>query len=320
MPDSLTVPGNVLQILLPIPFPVLDAHGADVSARLADPTQAIPVQTTTFAIAKANVPDFRAHLHRRLLYTAGNQGVPDHVRAWMLRSALQFEVEGVFSGTQPATSSRALLDVTRCFGREGASWSRGSMPSYRHREIMEANYSPVAHAVNAALYATSLAAAAGEDGQEVLQGVALAAVFADIGIGEVSERARIERALASLRRASVGSVAAMVGVLGRRARWDGRGTPGIAGTAIPFEARCTAIACDYDLRTLGGDHLTAVSPKDALTQMVQTHGAYDPALLRVFIRMIGGVAADDDTGAIVRAGVSKRPERVREMLRALRVA
>lgn len=320
VPDGLTVPGSVLQTLSPIPFPLLDGHGADVAAHLADPARAVALQAVMVTIPEARVPDFRAHLHRRLLYTAGDQSVPDHARAWMLRCALQFEVETMFSRTQPARATRDLLDVTRCFAREGASWSPGSTPLYRQPQLVGATYSPVTHAVNAALYATSLAAAAGEDRQEVLQGVTLAAVFADVGIDEVSDRARIERALAFLRRARVGSVAAMVGVLGRRARWDGGGPPGIAGSAIPFEARCTAIACDYDLRTLGGDHFTALSPIDALTQMVQSSGVYDPALLRIFIRGIGGVTAEDDAGAVVRGGVSKHPERVREMLRALRVA
>ena len=95
--------------------------------------------------------------------------------------------------------------------------------------------------------------------------------------------------------------------------------PGIVGSAIPFEARCITIACDYDLLTLNTEHAPKLPPREALAQMAQSSGVYDPTLLRVFIRMIGGVASST-TSLVVRGGSPRHPDRVREMLRALRIA
>lgn len=318
MSAELRVPGNVLQALSPIPTAVVDEHGTDVTALLADASGWVALSGSTFTIPVAALVGFHEHVLRCLGHIAGNRTVQDNVRAWLLHRALRVEVERIYLGGHRATSARGLHLVTRFLAREGMSWPSDAIPSYGHRERMETAYTPVTHAVNAALHSTALAAAAGENRDDVLQGVVLAGVFADTGIDESNDGARVERAVGLLRRASVGSVAAVVGVLGRRSRWDGKGIPRIAGSLIPFEARCTAIACDYDLLTLDGSHGRSLSPGEALAVMVEASGTYDPALLRTFIRMIGGVAADG-TDPVVRSHPPRQSERVRQMLRELRV-
>ena len=319
MPSDLSVPGSVLQAIAPIRFLVLDERGTDVAALFADPERSASLADSTFVVPEAQTPHFRAHVLRSLPHIAGNVGVDDHVRAWLLGGALQFEVSSVLASTEQLVQRRGLLEVTRGLAREGASWASGPVPSYRHRDRLSENYSVVTHAVNSALYATSLAAAAGEDRQEVLQGVALAAVFADVGLDELDDAAGVGRAVAFLRRTGIGSVGAVIGVLARRTRWDGAGVPAIVGSAIPFEARCITISCDYDLLTLNSPRGAKVGPHEALVHMTQTNGVYDPTLLRVFIRMIGGVASGG-TSLVVRGGSPRHPDKVREMLRALRIA
>lgn len=319
MPSDLTVPGNVLQAIAPIRFLVLDERGTDVAALFADPERSASLADSSFVVPEAQTPHFRAHVLRALPHIAGNVGVDDHVRAWLLGGALYFEVASVLGSTDQVVQRRGLIEVTRGLAREGASWAAGPVPSYRHRDHLEDNYSLVTHAVNSALYATSLGAAAGEDRQEVLQGLALAAVFADVGLDEQEVASGVERAVALLRRTGIGSVGAVIGVLARRTRWDGAGVPGIRGSAIPFEGRCITIACDYDLLTLTSHRGEKLAPREALAHMAQISGLYDPTLLRVFIRMIGGVASSG-TSLVVRGGSPRHPDKVREMLRALRIA
>ena len=125
--------------------------------------------------------------------------MPDHIRAWMLHSALETEVQRLL--TDPAAHARGLIEVTRLMGREGASWAgTGTAPAYRHRDLVGSEYSPAVHAGNASLYATALGAAAGERNYEVLQGLALAAVFADIALDAEGDHARVDQAAMAMRR------------------------------------------------------------------------------------------------------------------------
>ena len=283
MSDLLPVPALLFQFTGPPVFAVLDEQGNELGR--AEPAN-VGAETMVYVPAQ-ELPELRTHLNRCLPRMAGNQLVAPPLRAWLLHSALTFEVEALMANLQAPNNGRGLADVTRALGREGASWaSGGHAPSYRHRQLVEGPFSPASHAVNSALYATAIAAANGEDNYEVLQGVALAAVFADIALDEPNERSRIDRATIIMRRCGVPSVGGIAGVLARYAHWDGSGIPRLAGSAIPFEGRCVAIACDYDLLAEGAVEGPRHTPYEALSAMTARRGVYDHQLLRLFVQLV----------------------------------
>lgn len=317
MPGDLRVPGAMLRAVAPVPFAVFDEAGTDVTALFSEEAGDAEPSKSTVTVLQKDALAFRTHLLVRVRRITGNS-VDDAVRSWLLQRSLLFEVEATLEDGGPSPA-RGLLEITRSLAKEAGSWAGSdSIPSYRHRERVAAEFSTVTHAANAALYAISLAAAAGETSPEVLQGIALAAVFADVAIDQPTDAARIDRAAAAMRMAGVASVAAASGVLGRWARWDGSGTPtGLVGSAIPFEARCTTIASDYDLLTLTGGCGEGLAAYEALSHMAQLRGVYEPALLRVFVRLLGRMSGED-AASIVRSRSESEARRFREMARSSR--
>jgi hypothetical protein len=280
--DRIPTPAIIFQFAGTPPFSVLDEQGTDISQQLGGPQQ---LADGMVYVPTNRIPELRTHLLHCLPRIAGNAAIEPPIRAWLLHRILTFEVAALVNDLQAPGSGRSLLDVTRALGREGASWAAtGKAPAYRHRRLVAGDISPVSHAVNSALYATSLAAANGEENHEVIQGVALAAIFADLAIDEPSERARIDRATIFMRRCGIPSVGAIAGVLSRYAHWDGSGSPRTSGMAIPFEARCVAIGCDYDLLTGANGTMT---PYDALLSMGRREGVYDTQMLRLFVQLVG---------------------------------
>lgn len=291
MSDLFAVPALLFQISGPPGFTVLDEHGNEVNATSA--ADAGP--DARCYVAPAEIPALRTHLLRCLPRTAGNQLVAPPLRAWLLHASLTFEVEALIAELPSPSNGRGLAEVTRALGREGASWAAsGKAPSYRHRRLVQGAFSPASHAVNSALYATTIAAADGLDDYEGLQGVALAAVLADVALQEPTERSRIDRATIIMRRCGVPSVGGIAGVLARYAHWDGTGTPKMGGAAIPLEGRCAAIACDYDLLAEGGPDGASRTPYESLSEMAGRAGWYDPALLRLFVQLVAKMVAVPD--------------------------
>jgi len=76
--------------------------------------------------------------------------------------------------------------------------------------------------------------------------------------------------------------AAIIG--GHHEKWDGSGYPrGLSGTAIPIEARITAIADVFDALTSARPYKEAWSPKRAYDEIVRCSGShFDPDCVRVF--------------------------------------
>jgi len=70
-------------------------------------------------------------------------------------------------------------------------------------------------------------------------------------------------------------------------RWDGEGYPnGLAGEAIPFEGRITAICDVYDALTSTRPYKKAWSAEDAINYIVSESGkAFDPALVDLFVEL-----------------------------------
>ncbi len=77
-------------------------------------------------------------------------------------------------------------------------------------------------------------------------------------------------------------------------RWDGTGYPdGLAGEAIPLEARIIAVADCYDAMTSTRPYRSARSHDDALEEIARFSGVhFDPAVAGAFVAAIGARRAD----------------------------
>lgn len=71
-------------------------------------------------------------------------------------------------------------------------------------------------------------------------------------------------------------------------RWDGKGFPnGLVQTRIPKLARIVAIANRYDNLCNPIDPNTAKTPAEAVALMFKEEGAFDPDMLRAFVKALG---------------------------------
>ncbi len=92
---------------------------------------------------------------------------------------------------------------------------------------------------------------------------------------------------------AVGAEGASAAVRSHHERWDGKGYPdGLAGEAIPVEARIIALADAYDGMTSGRRSGTIVSRAAALQEIDHALGTrFDPTLAEAFIRLVGTTSA-----------------------------
>jgi putative two-component system response regulator len=71
-------------------------------------------------------------------------------------------------------------------------------------------------------------------------------------------------------------------------RFDGRGIPdGLAGSAIPLEARIAAVADSFDAMTSDRPYRLRLSMEEAITEIVRCSGAqYDPSVVQGMLRAV----------------------------------
>ncbi|GHO58039.1 HD-GYP domain-containing protein [Ktedonobacter robiniae] len=77
-------------------------------------------------------------------------------------------------------------------------------------------------------------------------------------------------------------------VLAHHERWDGLGYPyGLAGEAIPLEARILAVVDSYTAMTEQRPYRSALSPAEARAEIRRCTGrAYDPRVANVFLALL----------------------------------
>jgi putative nucleotidyltransferase with HDIG domain len=159
------------------------------------------------------------------------------------------------------------------------------------------------HSRNVATLAVALAERVGLDRNktQLLEVAALLHDIGKIGISDAvlrktgkltpSERAHIEehpllgeQILSSTRLTEI-----LPWVVAHHERYDGRGYPcGLAGPAIPYEARILAICDAYDAMTSDRPYRRALSKAAAVQEIDLNMGTqFDPQLAEEFIRLVG---------------------------------
>ena len=78
------------------------------------------------------------------------------------------------------------------------------------------------------------------------------------------------------------------GILCHHERWDGTGYPqGLAGTAIPLEARIMAVVDAYDAMTHDRAYRKALTVNEAVSEIRANAGRqFDPVIARMFTERI----------------------------------
>jgi HD-GYP domain-containing protein (c-di-GMP phosphodiesterase class II) len=84
-------------------------------------------------------------------------------------------------------------------------------------------------------------------------------------------------------------------VRGSHERWDGGGYPdGLAGEAIPLEARIIATCDAYNAMTTTRPYREALPAAAAAAELVRCAGTqFDPAVVEALLTIVGPLAADE---------------------------
>jgi HD-GYP domain-containing protein (c-di-GMP phosphodiesterase class II) len=103
-----------------------------------------------------------------------------------------------------------------------------------------------------------------------------------------------ERSAELLIRAGVRSKTTLDAVRWHHEWWGGGGYPhGLQGPAISLEARMVGIADAYAALTVNRPFMAGVRGYEALMEMAQTGGQFEPRLLRAFVRTLGRALPTD---------------------------
>lgn len=271
------------------PFVLFDRRG-----RLADLTIA-----RTVYVAPSDAEALDGYLRRHLGALLGARRVPETARAWALHRALLDVVEHALRTLPEAEALQRLQPVI-----EVAATHVATEPGIYLAEVAHSVPSPATHAVATALYGLTLAVGEGIDDRDSLVRVALAGVLADVSkfrtprlLARGSDltdqeraelRAHPEHGAVLLTRAGVRSRGAIEAVRLHHERWDGGGYPeALHGTAIPLEARILRIADAYAALTIDRPDAPGLRGYEALLEMAQSEGEFEPRLLRSFVRSLG---------------------------------
>lgn len=266
----------------------------DRRGRLADLTIA-----RTVYVAPSDGEALDRYLRRHLAALLGARRVPETARAWALHRALLDVVEYALRTLPDGEALMRLQPVI-----EAAATHVATEPGIYLAEVAHSVPSPATHAVATALYGLTLAVGEGMDDRESLVRVALAGVLADVWKFRTprlvargsdltdAERAQLrahpEHGAALLAQAGVRSRGAIEAVRLHHERWDGTGYPdGLRGTAIPIEARILRIADSYAALTSDRPDAPGLRGYEALLEMAQLEGEFEPRLLRTFVRSLG---------------------------------
>jgi putative nucleotidyltransferase with HDIG domain len=159
------------------------------------------------------------------------------------------------------------------------------------------------HSQRVAKYATAIAEAAGSKSSEI-EIIRLAALLHDIGKIGVPEnvltktsrltteeyetmKKHVDLSITIIK--YLPSFSKVIpSVIGHHERWDGKGYPRkIAGEAIPFGARCIALADAFDAITSDRQYKINMDTDYAINEIKRNSGTqFDPELTEIFVELI----------------------------------
>jgi HD-GYP domain-containing protein (c-di-GMP phosphodiesterase class II) len=117
----------------------------------------------------------------------------------------------------------------------------------------------------------------------------------------------------------VGGVLARVGTIVRASheRWDGRGYPdGLAGEAIPVEARIITACDSFSAMTTDRSYRHAIPVEDALAELARCSGSqFDPAVVAALVALLSAQRRTDQrrgggSGTPIAPGTEAAPARI----------
>jgi hypothetical protein len=300
-PQRFVVPAGLFAPRRRPPFALFDAidDRVEVDARWLDDCAG-----ETVSFARHDAPAFRAYLRTHLHDILATDAVPLPDRAWAAHRALLHELAFLVAA---GGSGRANGLVDACRGLASFLVAHFE-PDVLFRSLrVDAPHTPVVHGVETAIGAVALALGDGQHSVPALTLIACAGAVADLGLldlpREVRDRAKLSPMewqairrhpdLSQRRARAMGLGAAEVqrAIGHHHERWDGTGYPSrLAGDAIPVEARYVAIADAYAALTVARRGMPRHSRREALREMAQAPGQFDPRVLRSLIQLLADVA------------------------------
>ncbi len=271
------------------PFVLFDRRG-----RRAD-----LVIARTVYISPSDEAALDAFLRGGLVRIAESRRIEQTARAWALHHVLINEVDLALRVLPDLNAIPRLTPIV-----ELAAAQVVQDPGAYLAEVAHTVQSPATHAVATALYALTLAASEGLDDRVSLVRIGMAALLADVSKFRmprlVARGADLTDGERELLRTHAQHGADMLGLAGVRdktlldavrlhhERWDGRGYPtGMRGAAIPLEARILRIADGYAALTVDRPDAPGLRGYEALMEMAQSEGEFEPRLLRSYVRALG---------------------------------
>ena len=243
-------------------------------------------------------------------------GVASYPRDGVTREALHHGAEGArywawLTGRDRVVAfDRTVIETADDVERVRSAEERSRMSVIRAlAAVVDARDAETqAHSGNVAVLARMLAEAAGlpEERQRLIEMAGLVHDVGKVGVPDAilrkkgplgpGERESVHQhpLLGERILSSVGSPEMLPWVRGHHERWDGAGYPdGLAGEAIPLEARILAVCDAFDAMTSDRPYRGALSRGAALQEIDVNLGAqFDPALGDLFIRKVATLDAD----------------------------
>ena len=282
--------------------------------------RALPTAARTVYLSRGDIDALHDFLRAQLGKMAHDERVPAADLSWAIVRLLELEIIGLLTDhrdAEPSSDLEVLAEHVATFAGRGPEARMALLPPW------PSVHTPVAHAVDTALYATALAASHGAEDIAIAD-LVVGGLLADIGKvhlpRQMLERSgplhreewetmhrHPEQSVQVMERLGIGSANARAAARSHHERLDGSGYPdGLAGDEIPIAARCLAIADAFSALVVRRPGRRTMTTFEALQAMSAPAGQFEPGLLRTLVAVIaetgaaaGGFSAPAD-GALHR--------------------
>jgi HD-GYP domain-containing protein (c-di-GMP phosphodiesterase class II) len=260
-------------------------------------------ETGDFMISRASVPLYREYLRSLEESSSGTPEKGLRMKATVLKENSKIIVKHLFDGNRLGTGikdAKRVVDgmVDLILGNQDAIYDLMSLKNY--------DYYTYSHSVNVGVLSIGLGIASGMQKDAIFK-LGLGAILHDIGKKAihhdiVNKQGRLDameyelikthvvEGAKILRENSVIPEESLAAMLHHHEKLSGRGYPfRLRGADIELFGKITSIVDCYDALTTARPYRTALAPYQALSLITSETGDYDPALLKIFIAMLGNI-------------------------------